>query len=275
MGDKARQKGQIARHFSRAAASYDAATPVQQQSAEALFANLGAFFPHSSEPSLLDIGVGTGRLFRVAQRHFGTTNFAVWRLHGIDFAPLMLEQTRKQFPRARLCCGDAESFAYAADAYDLIISNFALQWCQQPALLLHRLYAALRPGGCLAVALPLCGSLAELFQCVRRICARELALYPLPQLSDFQKLARDLPGMELKEQYFYVEYQNAYEALAAIKQAGAHTARAPLAVYGGITGDGHAARGGTGLGFIDLNRLRQSESLQLDYRVLLLAVERC
>ncbi|MEM9424032.1 MAG: methyltransferase domain-containing protein [Spirochaetota bacterium] len=207
----------IARNFSRAAPDYDTATPVQQQSAEILFSLLQN--STVAKPRFLDIGVGCGRLFSLARRQFG----AELQLHGIDFAPQMLEQTRKYFPESQLYFCDAENYNYPLDWYDWIVSNFALQWCEQPRLLLQRLYKALRPGGQVAVALPVRGSLSRLAAVVERLSGETLPLYPLPEAGEFADLAGEVPRPALKEQYFFASYPNAYAALAAIKRAGAHT----------------------------------------------------
>ncbi len=274
-------KSRIARNFSRAAAHYDAATPVQQRSAEALFALLRDFAPHftvcphtSCRPALLDVGVGSGRLFALAQRHLA--NFAEWELHGIDFAPQMLALTRKHWPQARLRCCDAERCDYPFGSYDLILSNFTLQWCEQPALLLQRLVAALRPsvsGGCLVVALPLRGSLSELTELLRQLSGAALPLHPLPCREDFaespgedfvalQGPSGPLAGradvqVEYREQNLSMVYPSAYAALRAIKRAGAQTVGSGLVP----------------LSYAVLHRLRQREGpFVVSYRVLFILI---
>ncbi|WGK68705.1 methyltransferase domain-containing protein [Candidatus Haliotispira prima] len=252
-------KDLIARHFSRAARSYDAVTPVQQQSAEVLFALLEDFVPHAARPTLLDVGVGRGRLFRLAceqRRRAGKQN---WQLHGIDFAPQMLAEVEKLWPESVLHCVDAEAYDYKADSFDLIVSNFALQWCEAPVSLLLCLYAALRRGGRLAVSFPLHGSFRSLARRLRECSGEELPIYPLPKKENMTCLREQLPGVALTERDFVVEYSSAYAALLAIKRAGAQT----------------VASDAPRLSYAALRALQKdSEPLVLDYRVLFVSVQK-
>ena len=220
MGDR-RSKSLIAQRFSHSAARYETVTPLQQQAAQILFDLLDArFVPRSQGPEIMDVGVGSGRLLALAETHFG--RFAP-KYYGVDFAPQMIEEAQHRFPEASLYCCDAETFAY--QSYDLILSNFALQWCAAPLRLLERLHAALRPGGCLAVALPVRGSLAELSALVARLCGEELPLYPLPDAAEFVHLSEQFPNVVLEERSLRVAYPDGpYAALRAIKLAGAATA---------------------------------------------------
>ena len=221
MGETQADKGLIARRFSRSAGRYEAVTPLQQQAAQILFDLLSAHFvPHTGAPAIMDVGVGSGRLLALAETHFGR-RFAP-KYYGVDFAPRMIEEAQQRFPEARLYCCDAETFTY--QSYDLVLSNFALQWCAAPVRLLERLYAALRPGGCLAVALPVAGSLAELSALVARLCGEELPLYRLPAAADFAHLPQQFAHAVLQERSLRTSYPSPYAALRAIKLAGAGTA---------------------------------------------------
>ena len=184
-----------------------------------MFDLLGGFVPRSAKPAIIDVGVGSGRLLALAESRFA--GFAP-EYHGIDFAPQMIEQAARRLPKAKLYCCDAEAFAY--QSYDVIVSNFALQWCAAPVRLLQRLYAALRPGGCLAAALPVRGSLARLCELVARLCGEELPLYPLPDAAEFSVLLAQFANARLEQRSLSAEYPGPYAALRAIQRAGAGTA---------------------------------------------------
>ncbi len=209
----------IAQRFSSAAQDYDAITPVQQECAQTLFQLLEIRQAIATPPVLLDVGVGSGRLLFLASKYLGEN----WQLHGIDFAPQMLAQTQARFPNVKLYHADIEQYHYLPSSYDVIVSNFALQWCEQPARLLENLYMSLRSGGQLAVALPLCGSLCNLVELVQQLSGEQLPTYPLPRIEDFFSLAKQIPNFTLQVRNFVAHYQNAYAAVMAIKKAGANT----------------------------------------------------
>lgn len=100
---------------------------------------------------VLDLGCGTGALTAEAHRRLAAS-----RTLGVDRSAAMLANAP-----------DAEglSFAHAsieevaaapeqAGAFDLVLANASLQWVDDHAALLPRLFALLAPGGQLAVQMP-------------------------------------------------------------------------------------------------------------------------
>lgn len=113
-------KSQVARQFSRSAASYDAYARIQNSMAQRLTELLE---PNSGR--LIDLGCGTGRaLMALSQddRHSCT------ELFGVDIAAGMIEVAKRQTDAFLVCC-DIESTPFENDMFDIAYSNTALQWC--------------------------------------------------------------------------------------------------------------------------------------------------
>ncbi len=134
--------------FAAAAENYDAAASVQRVAAERLAARIAAL-PLPDNPSILDIGAGTGFLTRALARHLPHARFVV-----TDIAPAMLAEARRRMPPGM----DAHFAAMTAEApattqeFDVVCSSFAAQWFTDPPATLARLAALRAPGGWLAVA---------------------------------------------------------------------------------------------------------------------------
>ena len=122
----AKNKVKIRRNFDMAAGrSYEDAASIQFQSATKLCTKLLHYFPKLSAKSILDLGAGTGfvteQLIKILPNSTYTLN---------DIAPLMLKQSKEKFrdncENISFICGDMEQINFPF--YDLVISNFALQW---------------------------------------------------------------------------------------------------------------------------------------------------
>ena len=150
-------KAQVARSFSRAAATYDHAAHLQRATGEELLERLPA---QLSGDRVADLGCGTGVFTaQLAQRYPGATTL------GIDLAEGMVAHaSRYRSGPGHWLCGDAEAMPCADGSLGLVFSNFALQWCQDLPRLMAEQYRVLRPGGALVFSTVGPGSLHELRQ---------------------------------------------------------------------------------------------------------------
>lgn len=141
-------KTRLARHFGQRVASYDSVTPVQAAMGRRLLERSVAHFGASPGLRILELGCGTGRLTALLAGSFPGAE-----LLAVDIAPEMVARARERVPGARFLAVDAESLLAGLDpAFDLVISNAAVQWFQDCDRTLARASELLRPGGLLAVS---------------------------------------------------------------------------------------------------------------------------
>jgi len=143
-------------NFDAAAADYDRESGLQQEIAAHLCQLLEIVAP----PSLvLDVGCGTGGLCGQLLRRFPAAKFDL-----LDASPAMLAiaqaRLRQLRPEASPQLFRSVDELPGERSYDLIVSSMALQWFDDLPGALVRLQRQLAPGGLLAFALPLDGSLA-------------------------------------------------------------------------------------------------------------------
>lgn len=129
--------------FDDVAARYARDSSAQRSAAERLLA-LAEVGPAED---VLDVGCGTGAL--LATLRAATAG----RVAGVDPSAPMLAEARRAAPGTELLCCAAEDLPYEG-AFDLVLSNSALQWFRDPARALSRFRRALRPGGRTVIQAP-------------------------------------------------------------------------------------------------------------------------
>jgi trans-aconitate 2-methyltransferase len=100
----------------------------------------------------VDLGCGTGELTEAA-----ATRLAVEDMTGIDSSPSMLEQAKaRSRPGLRFAGGDIGSWSSGGghDLMDLVLANASVHWVPDHVGVLTRWWAAIAPGGQLAVQMP-------------------------------------------------------------------------------------------------------------------------
>lgn len=144
----------IQQDFSRAAKQYRQFAQVQQQVAQTLIGMLPALRTHAQ---LLDIGCGSGTLgaflCHPAQDFFQ-----------LDIAPAMCTQASSY---GHTVTADMHQIPYEAHTFDGVLSSMALQWAEQPQQVVQEIHRVLKPGGMLALAMPVIGTLHELSESLR------------------------------------------------------------------------------------------------------------
>ncbi len=150
----------ISSAFGRAAVTYDSAARLQRLVAAELMTWLPDDPRESHRPvRVLDVGCGTGHLLRLLSETKGEKH-----LVGLDIAWGMLNRCRERpdLVDVSLILGDAERWPFAQGMFDWIVSNFALQWCDDAEGVLDAMAGSLAPGGRCLLALPVEGTLREL-----------------------------------------------------------------------------------------------------------------
>jgi len=97
---------------------------------------------------VFDLGCGPGNSTELL-----ATRFPAAAVVGVDNSESMLASARQRLPKLRFDAADIGSWRPDAPA-DLIYANAALQWVGGHETLVPRLFAALAPGGVLAIQMP-------------------------------------------------------------------------------------------------------------------------
>lgn len=103
-----------------------------------------------TDPTLIyDLGCGTGELAQIISNRWPDANVI-----GVDNSPQMLAKAQTLSDRIEWVEADIATWQ-PDQTPDLIYSNATLQWLDGHDTLLPRLFAAVAPGGCLAMQMPL------------------------------------------------------------------------------------------------------------------------
>lgn len=140
----------LARRFGDAVAHYDGEALAQRESATRLLEDLPV------QGVVLDAGCGTGWMTAALARRADVDSVIA-----LDIAGPMLRAERLEQPGILRLQADAATLPLASGALDGLVSNFALQWLEDPASFAREAFRVLRPGGVFRIALPVAGSLAE------------------------------------------------------------------------------------------------------------------
>jgi malonyl-CoA O-methyltransferase len=204
----------IADRFGRAAATYDAVTPVQQEVADRLAERILA--STSKGARVAEFGCGTGRLARALD---GRLAPSLWI--ATDLAPAMAAAARAATPLVAVM--DAAQPALAP-GFDLVCSSLTLQWLDDPAAALAAWRALVAPGGRLAVATLIDGSFAEWRQALAGAGA-EAPSPRFPSLSEAR--AWFSPGAVFETLSLTERHPDALAFLRALRLSGADAADSP------------------------------------------------
>lgn len=100
--------------------------------------------------NIIDIGCGPGNSTRVLKNKFPHANVI-----GADFSPNMIEKAKKENPDMEFMIFDAANdFDKLNAEFDVVFSNACIQWVPNHKKLLSDMMRILKPGGILAVQVP-------------------------------------------------------------------------------------------------------------------------
>lgn len=213
-------KERIKRSFAKASASYDPVATLQRQVGRGLLEGVGRI-PAGS--TTVDLGCGTGFICaEILQRQAVPPD----RILAIDIALPMLQMARQKLngKPVDFICADAENLPLPSQSVDLVLSNLALQWCQDLGRTIGCLHRALRPGGTLAFTTFGRHTLAEL-----KAAWQEVDAYNhVNEFIDEESLAAHLAeagfvSANLSSERHLVRYDSVMALLRELKQLGAHS----------------------------------------------------
>ena len=212
-----RLRKRIAKGFSDAATTYDHWSALQQRVARRLAAILPADIPHGM---ILDAGCGTGALAELLHAQYPAR-----RILGIDFAPGMIEVCRGRWAdegNLDFQVADVEQFT-APEPCGLVASSFSVHWLAHPGAAFARMAQWLTPGGTMAMAVPVDGSLPELREAYHCITGSPLRGRPFPTgtgcLEWLAHAGLTCPAVE--NEVFSEYFDDARQALHSFKGIGA------------------------------------------------------
>lgn len=215
-------KERIVAAFDRAD-DYDAHAGAQHRAAEALARRIAAL-PLGPCPRVLEFGCGTGFLAEAASGAFAGSDWLM-----TDIAPDMIARSRRRFagrPNFRFARVDAEDPSLAGeDRFDLVCSNLTVQWFDDPAGALNRLFGHVRPGGYLVFSTLAGGTFAE-WENAHHALGLRSGLRPLPSVGELEAL-RPL-GVEgsVTSELIVEAHEDARDFLGSLRAIGAATPRA-------------------------------------------------
>jgi malonyl-CoA O-methyltransferase len=131
-----------------AATTYDQSAFVQKEIGQRLIDRLSLL--KTPPQTILDVGAGTGFLTRQLQQKFPNSHII-----GLDLASGMTRFAKSKQPwqlwknRPFYLCADMESLPFSAQRFDLIFSNFTLQWCFNLEQTFAEFMRVLKPHGLL------------------------------------------------------------------------------------------------------------------------------
>ncbi|ABC32037.1 SAM-dependent methyltransferase [Hahella chejuensis KCTC 2396] len=150
-------KSKVAESFSAAAATYDLLAGMQKEVGESLVSLSREGCPQD----IIDVGCGTGWL-----THRLKNSFPEARLCAYDLSPGMIEYALAHHDNVAeiWAVADMESLPVANASQDLVFSNMAMQWLDDPRAWFAEASRVLRPGGRLICSTLLTQTLFELEQ---------------------------------------------------------------------------------------------------------------
>ncbi len=165
----------VAHAFDRAASGYDSHARLQRLVLQRLLDRL--LYAGRLGREVLDAGCGTGYLGRAA-----AARGLNWRITPLDVAHGMCRQAAASGAapvQARM-----EQLPFADSTFDVVFSSLAVQWLAGPATFMREAARVLRPGGVLAVATLVDGTLEELRAAFAEVdhYSHMLAFQPAPAL---------------------------------------------------------------------------------------------
>lgn len=135
-------KAKVRRSFGSACDTYDSVAELQRKVGLHLLETTESFAPTAT---VLDVGCGTGF---ISAELLKRSKFK--QLVAMDIALPMLRKAREKlqtYESVSYLCADAECLGLQAESVDHIVSNVALQWCQDLPAVFAGFYKALKPGG--------------------------------------------------------------------------------------------------------------------------------
>jgi len=215
----------VARHFSRAAGTYDRYAVVQAQMAE----KLASLFPVIPEKGgILEIGSGTGLVTAPLVRRYPDRELRL-----VDISPAMSGHCKEKF--ANFFCisvetADGEQLVLRSSSLALIVSGVVFQWFREPAAAIRRYLEALVPGGFLLFSTLGPETFQELYAAFKASYAALGLRYShtqgqvLPSLQEWEEMLEGFEPISMTSEVERIYYEDVAAFLHALQKTGANNA---------------------------------------------------
>lgn len=226
-------KRSVRRSFDRAADSYDEAAVLQLEIGKRLLER--TILIRETPEHILDLGAGTGLVTQLLKKQHRKSTVTA-----LDISDRMLLQARSRdgwFNKTRYLCGDMESLPLADQSVNLIFSNLAVQWCNEPARVFAEFRRILKPGGAVWFTTFGPDTLKELRECwsVADGYAHVNRFIDMHNLGD-ALLAAGLAEPVMDMEMLTLTYRDVRGLMVDLKNLGAHNSL--VARPRGLTGKG-------------------------------------
>lgn len=208
-------KSKVRQSFDSAANSYDEFALLQKQVSIDLLAKINTDFV---DDVVVDIGCGTGFLIQQLMQRS-----AVRQLIAVDIAFSMLQVARTKFNNVQYVCVDAEMLPVQNDSVDKIVSNLALQWCQNLTRVFNGFNRALKQQGQILFSTFGPATLQELKQAWAEVdnYSHVNNFHSIDELTVFLQQA-EFRNIKIEAHRYQSHYRNVIELMRELKATGAH-----------------------------------------------------
>lgn len=172
------QANSMIHQFSRAARQYASEAWMQAEVAQLLLRYLTRYTPTTPQPvRYLDVGCGSGELSAAVAALIPQSTVL-----GIDLAPGMIEVARERFQATSRISFQVQDILQLGQetAFDVLLSNVALQWFKPLEQAVTQMYELLAPQGLFVYSVVLRGSLGELVEVRKHLDLPVLPAEALP-----------------------------------------------------------------------------------------------
>jgi len=216
----------IADSFGHAANTYDALSGLQKEVGLALLARLGPIHRKPLNIQVADVGCGTGWMTRQLRRRLPEA-----MITGIDLAAGMVAYAKAHCAElsTEWMQGDMESLPLADASQDLVYSNLAMQWLDDPIRWFTEVRRVLKPGGQLLCTTLLTGTLSELQASWEVADQSTQDTDPVAHVNRFftleylnRCLQETLEGARCEEESRVRHYPSVRDVMGELKGVGAH-----------------------------------------------------
>ncbi len=213
----------IEQNFSDSVDYYHQHATIQKKVADGLVASLKPWKEIIPSGPILEVGCGTGFLSSQILEEFSDREITI-----SDLSEEMLRFTSERLDEQEGVSYkvlDVNELGEEEGKYALIISNFAAQWFDDPAMGLDRLVKALKPGGLLLTAFPGNHSFTEWYECCLEL-GLPFTANALPDVEEVVvKLSLNPVQIDYYENDLFQEFDSSMEFFRHLKKIGAGTSR--------------------------------------------------